>query len=127
MSGAMAIGAEEPLVLASFFAGIILAYGLVGLAVGLGALFAHFEWEYASQLSTNVGSFLFMALSFLFLVVSLVPICLSFGAYALAPNILPLSDSPTLLLVAGLVVSAIINYACAATALSIGSRSLKAR
>ncbi len=127
MSGAMAIGADEPLVLASCAAGVILAYGLVGLGVGLGALFAHFEWEYASQVSTNVGSFLFMGLSVLFLVVSLVPIALSFGAYALAPNILPFSDSPTLILVGGLVVLAIINYACAATALSVGSRSLKAR
>lgn len=127
MSGAMAIGADEPLVLASCAAGVILAYGLVGLGVGLGALFAHFEWEYASQVSTHVGSFLFMGLSVLFLVVSLVPIALSFGAYALAPNILPFSDSPTLILVGGLVVLAIINYACAATALSVGSRSLKAR
>lgn len=127
MSGAMAIGADEPLVLASCAAGVILAYGLVGLGVGLGALFAHFEWEYASQVSTNVGSFLFMALSLLFLLVSLIPIAVSFGAYSLRPDIIPLPASPTIILAGGLFVLAILNYACAATALSVGSRSLKAR
>ncbi len=127
MSGAMAIGADESLVLASGAAGVILAYGLVGLGVGLGALFANFEWEYASQVSTNVGSFLYMALSLLFLFVSLVPITLAFGAYALVPNLLPFSDSPIIILIGGLFILAILNYACAATALSVGSRSLKAR
>lgn len=127
MSGAMAIGVDEPLVAASFAAGVILAYGLVGLSVGLGALFAHFEWEYASQVSSNVGSFLFMALSLLFLVVNLIPIAIAFGAYTLAPDIIPHPSSPTIILVGGILALCVLNYACAATALSVGSRSLKAR
>ncbi len=127
VSGAMAIGADEPLVVASFAVGVVLAYGLVGLSVGLGALFAQFEWEYSNQVSSNVGSFLFMAISLLFLVVNLLPIAAFFGAYALAPEIVSPQWPPSIILVAGLLALAIINYACAAAALSVGSRSLKAR
>jgi len=127
MSGAMAIGADELLVLASCACGVILAYGLVGLGVGLGALFAHFEWEYSSQVTTNVGSFLYMALSLLFLAVNLVPIILMFGAYSLVPGLIPHESSPLIILGSGLLLLAAVNYSCVAASLSVGSRSLKAR
>jgi len=127
LSGAMAVGAEEPLVLASGLIGFILSYGLVGMSIGFGALFAHFEWDYSSQVSTNMGSFIFMAVSFLALGANLVPAALMFGAYAFMPNVFPHPASQSLILVAGILVLALMNWGCAAAAISLGSRSLKAR
>lgn len=127
MSGAMAVGATEPLVLASGAIGFILAYGLVGMSIGFGALFAHFEWDYASQVSTTMGSFIFMALSLVFLAVNAVPITLMLGLYSFFPNILSSQSSPHLILCLGTIMLALLNYGCAAACLSIGSRSLKTR
>ena len=127
MSGAMAIGAHESLVLSTGIVGIILTYGLVGLGVGLGALFAHFEWDYASQVSSNVGSFLFMALSILFLIANLIPVTLMFGAYSLMPDLFHHHLSSTVILALGILTLAVFNYLCVAAALSVGSRALKVR
>jgi ABC-2 type transport system permease protein len=126
LSGAMAVGAEEPLVLASGCIGFILCYGLVGMSIGFGALFAHFEWDYSSQVSTNMGSFIFMAVSFLSLAINLIPVALMFGTYAFMPSLFPHPASQTLILALGLLALALLNWACAAASLSLGSRSLKA-
>jgi ABC-2 type transport system permease protein len=59
-SGAAAIGGELDAIIISGILSLIVCYGIVGLAVGLGALFARFDWEHPSQLSASLGSMLFM-------------------------------------------------------------------
>jgi len=97
------------------------------MSIGFGALFAHFEWDYASQVSTTMGSFIFMALSLVFLAVNAIPITLMLGLYSFFPNILPSQSSPHLVLCLGTIMLAVLNYGCTAACLSIGSRSLKTR
>ncbi len=43
----------------------IICYGIVGLAVGLGAYFANFSWEHSSQLVASFGSMVYMLASVL--------------------------------------------------------------
>ncbi len=68
-TGAIAIGGKSDTIFISGLLSLILCYGIVGLAVGLGAYFARFDWEHPSQLSASLGSMLFMlcAISLVFL------------------------------------------------------------
>ena len=86
ISGAMALNADVPLVLASCAAGIILCHGLVALGIGIGAVFSQFEWEHSTQLSMNLGSFIFMLVSMFFVLLNLVPLGLMFGTDVLVPD-----------------------------------------
>jgi hypothetical protein len=73
-----------------------------------------------------MGSFIFMAVSFLSLAINLIPVALMFGTYAFMPSLFPHPASQTLILALGLLALALLNWACAAASLSLGSRSLKA-
>lgn len=72
-SGALAINADVHIVLLSAVCSWIICYGIVGLAIGLGAYFAHFDWEHSSQLAASLGSLLFMLASTGLIVLNLVP------------------------------------------------------
>jgi ABC-2 type transport system permease protein len=127
ISGAMALNADVPLVLASCATGIILCHGLVALGVGLGALFSQFEWEHSTQLSMSLGSFIFMLTSMLFLGVNLIPIGLMFGTYTLFPEDAHHPYFSTLVLAGGLCATYIINRLTSWWALSAGARALEPR
>ncbi len=126
-SGAMALNAEGPLLLATSVASVILCYGLVNLAIGMGAIFSQFDWEHASQVSTNVGSFVFMVVSMIFLALNMIPLGMLFGAYIIVPEF---ADNPTdRALILGLSLTALflINRIIAGWALSAGSKALEAQ
>jgi len=53
--------------------GIVVAIGVVSLAIGFGGLFANFSWEYQSQIAAGLGSFCFMITSVLLIFFSLSP------------------------------------------------------
>jgi len=72
-SGAMAINVDFHIACIHAMASWILAYGIVGLAVGMGAIFSSFEWEHPSQLMSSTGSLLYMITASLLVVVSLIP------------------------------------------------------
>lgn len=127
ISGAMALNADVPVVLASCIAGIALCHGLVGLAVGLGALFSQFEWEHSTQLTTGVGSFLFMLASMLFLALNMIPLGLMFGVYVLFPEHHATQHFTHLVLGTGLVTTYLVNRITSAWALSAGARALQPR
>lgn len=126
-SGAMALDAEGPLLFATCIASIVLCYGLVNLAIGMGAMFAQFDWEHTTQVSTNVGSFVFMVVSLLFLALNMIPLGMLFGAYIVIPE---LSENPTeraWILGISLTVLFLINRIIAGWALSAGVKALEAR
>jgi ABC-2 type transport system permease protein len=126
ISGAMALNAEGPLVLATCVAGIILSYGLVALGIGMGAVFSQFDWEYSAQLSTNLGSFLYMFSALLLLAIDLIPLTMMFGGYLILtqtsePEPVPTS---TLVLICGLGTLFLINRVLGAWALKTGAKAL---
>lgn len=57
--------------------GIVIAYGISGIAIGLGGEYANFTWEHISQLSASLGSFLCMltAVTYLGICSSILEFC----------------------------------------------------
>jgi len=127
VSGAMALNADGPLVIASCVAGMILCHGLVGLGIGLGAMFSQFEWEHSTQLAMSVGSFIFMLTSMIFVGVNLVPIGLMFGAYVLFPENTTYPYFSTLVITGGLLSTYLLNRIATWWALAAGARALQPR
>lgn len=73
-SGALAIGAPLKIVAVNVMTSFVICYGIVGLAVGIGAQFSNFDWESASQLSASLGNMIFMIFSAILIIVSLAPV-----------------------------------------------------
>ncbi len=72
-SGALAIDAPFSVVLICVLTSWAICFGIVGLAIGMGASFANFTWEHTSQLATSFGSLVFMLSSTLLIVCNLFP------------------------------------------------------
>lgn len=64
-AGAYLTDCPASVVVFAALAGGIIAYGIVGLAVGLGAYFSNFDWELPSDLAASFGSLVFMLVSVL--------------------------------------------------------------
>ncbi|MCB0309590.1 MAG: hypothetical protein KDD42_00060, partial [Bdellovibrionales bacterium] len=75
-SGALAIQAPLQIVVVNIITSWIICFGVVGLAVGLGALFANFDWENPSQLAASFGSLVFMMASSVLILISLIPVAI---------------------------------------------------
>ena len=75
-AGSLAIGSSTSVILYSIGLGLMIAYGIVGLAIGLGAQFANFEWEHSSQLAASFGSLVFMLTSMIAIIINIAPIAL---------------------------------------------------
>lgn len=125
ISGAMALNAEGPLVLASCAAGIIICHGLVGLGIGLGAFFSQFEWEHSTQISTSLGSFIFMITSVIVLSLTMVPLGCMFGTYILFPESHSTQSSELIIISSGLVCTYLVNHVASWWALSLGAKALQ--
>lgn len=72
-SGALAINAGPHVVIINALSSWVICYGIVGLAVGMGAFFANFDWEHTSQLAASFGSLVFMLVSTLLIALNMVP------------------------------------------------------
>ncbi len=125
ISGAMALNAEGPLVLASCAAGIIICHGLVGLGIGLGAFFSQFEWEHSTQISTSLGSFIFMITSMIVLSLTMVPLACMFGIYLLFPESHSTQSAELIIIGSGLLGTYIVNQMASWWALSLGAKALQ--
>jgi ABC-2 type transport system permease protein len=125
ISGAMALNAEGPLVLASCAAGIIICHGLVGLGIGLGAFFSQFEWEHSTQIATSLGSFIFMITSVIVLSLTMVPLGCMFGIYLLFPESHSTQSAELIIIGSGLLGTYLVNQMASWWALSLGARALR--
>jgi hypothetical protein len=105
-------------------ASLILCHGLVTLAIGLGAIFSQFDWEHSTQISTNVGSFVFMVVSIIILALDMIPLGMLFGAYIIMPEIV--QDSSQIAWIFGLSLTAlfVLNWLIARWVLAAGARAL---
>jgi fumarate reductase subunit C len=105
----------------------VIAYGIVGLAIGLGAHFANFDWDHPSQLAASFGSLVFMLLSVVTIFINMIPplILVFLRSERLSAE---LSEGRWYLaVICAVVLLVYINYALVRSALSMGERSLLAR
>lgn len=72
-SGAVAIGADWTIILISLFFSVVMCYGIVGIAIGMGGVFAQFDWEHSSQLAAGFGNFVFMLCAIILIFFSMLP------------------------------------------------------
>lgn len=73
-TGAFIVGADNLSLMVIFLASWCTSFGIVGLGVGLGAVFAYFDWEHASQLAASFGSFVFMLLAIVVIAINMLPV-----------------------------------------------------
>jgi len=125
-AGAVAIGAEPRIVAVCALSSVVVSYGVVGLAIGFGALFAHFEWEHTSQLAGGFGSLLFMLVATVLIFLNMVP---AWVILFYAPKIgMSLESVSSMLLIGVLILTVIgINIQIARIAMRTGTESLLRR
>ena len=121
-AGAAAIGGALDAILISGVLSLVVCYGIVGLAIGLGAIFARFDWEHPSQLSASLGSMLFMICAISLVFFNMLPAWfLLAGEQSYAPALgLSLYQSVALLSVCAF----IFNFIVVRVALRMGERKL---
>jgi ABC-2 type transport system permease protein len=128
VSGAFAIRADPQIVLASGLLGIIVCYGIVGLAVGLGAVYANFTWEHTSQLAASFGSLIFMISSSTLIGINMLPTTLIIMLRGIDESQHSLPESHWYATLAScIVLLAYINYVTTRWALKVGENSLRER
>ena len=123
VAGALAIGGTFEAVLLSGASSIILCYGIVGLAIGIGCYFARFDWEHPSQLSASLGSMLFMVSAIILVFLNMLPAWfLLAGEENYAPSLgLNLNQAVLLLTIA----SILINSLIVRESLKVGEQKLR--
>lgn len=125
--GALSIGASPFALVSSTVLGIVMSAGLVGMAIGLGGMFANFTWEHPSQLAASFGSLVYMLAS-----TALILACMGPGIILLLLNDmrwlrhLPDFERYTLYF-SSLYLVTYINFAVARWALNAGGASLELR
>jgi len=73
VSGAWASQAPPATVLLSAFLGLATSVGTVGLGIGVGAVYARFDWHSPTQVAASFGSLVYMLLSLCTTFVTLIP------------------------------------------------------
>ena len=71
--GAMAIGLNTGATFYTIVIGLSLSLGGTGLATGLGAVFARFEWESPNQISAGIGTLVLLPLGLLLVALTSIP------------------------------------------------------
>ncbi len=74
LAGGLALQLREHLLVGQVALALVSTYGIVGMAVGFGARFAAFDWEHPSQITSSLGSFLYMAVAIAAVVFQLIPV-----------------------------------------------------
>lgn len=122
----LSLGVKNEVLLMSAVASLAICYGIVGLAIGLGARFANFNWEHASQLAAGFGNMVFMLTSISLIAANLVPACVMLFANPsdFAPFANPILNQ-TILLVAMFSVIFAVNFAVKNIAINIGVKNMQ--
>lgn len=83
-TGAFASGATSLIIIVNILCSWIMCYGLVGLAIGMGAIFSRFDWEHVSQLAVGFGNIVFMLSAAVLILLCMIPVwflIFGFGPY----------------------------------------------
>lgn len=124
-SGAMALDADGSLVIASLVAGLIISYGFVGVSVGLGAVFAKFDCDHSTQVSTSLGGLMLIITCILLLICDTIPLAFTFGSHILFPARQPGVAVDVVELYIPLAILLAINIMATALSIRIGRRALR--
>lgn len=121
----LSLGVDRERLLVSLVVSWIICYGIVGIAIGMGARFANFSWEHSSQLAAGFGNMVFMISSIGLIALNLVPACIMLFYN---PERLNLSLSPGILqalLIASMLLSMLVlNLLAKRVAIKSGLNSL---
>lgn len=126
VSGAMAFHGTVGGLLATALCGLALSIGITGLGVGSGAVFAKFDWDSPTQVTASFGSLVFMMLSFVLILVSIVPA--GFLFILVSVNGLTATMEPHSYLIANICSATLllfVNIAAARRALIAGATALQ--
>jgi ABC-2 type transport system permease protein len=74
VSGGMAVDAEPRIIAVSGLSSWVMCYGVLGLAVGMGAAFSNFSWDHPAQITAGMGAVLYFLACVLLIAVSMLPI-----------------------------------------------------
>ncbi|MCB0335911.1 MAG: hypothetical protein KDD62_06380 [Bdellovibrionales bacterium] len=128
ISGALAIHVSPMMILFHAFMCVFLCYGMVGAAIGCGALFHQFDFEHQAQLSTSLGSLAYMIIASALVVITMLP-----SGLLLFLRILRIStESPVSIAWISLIIvcmglMAYINYLAASWSIALGERALESK
>lgn len=126
VSGTWAIFATPETVIVSAVLAVALTIGTTGLAVGIGAVYAKFDWESPAQVNASFGSLVYMLLSLALVAVTMLP---SMPIFILTsvPTLAAQMDRHeyTLVVLCSLFLVFYVNYAVCRHALNAGAQHLK--
>ena len=74
VSGAWAVQAPVETVVLSAITAIALSAGIVGLGIGVGAVYVKFDWESPTQVTASFGSLVYMFLAFAVSMITMIPV-----------------------------------------------------
>lgn len=121
--GTYMVAPSGAVLLISSYSALCTAVGIVGLAVGLGAVFCDFEWEHPSQLQASFGSLVFMLLCVGVIMINQIPTALLITvAHSRSTTIFSVDASLVFLLSA--LFLGLSNLYCAFFALRVGQKVL---
>ena len=128
VSGAWAIHVSPAAVFICAILGVAMSAGVVGLAVGIGSVYARFDWDSPTQVAASFGSLVFMVLAIVIVLVTLIPSALLIILTSIPGVVRTLSHSDYLMLLAcGTFLVFFINLSTARWALSAGYQALRQR
>ncbi|NMC64474.1 MAG: hypothetical protein GYA55_15015 [SAR324 cluster bacterium] len=121
-AGAFAVKASVVALILNMGAAVFISLGIVGMALGMGAIFANFAWEHSSQLSAGLGNFLFMLSStvLIFLNTGLVALTLSYWRAAFLEGKL----ESLVLVISSILLMSLMNALTAKFAMNLGTKAL---
>lgn len=73
-AGNVALGTSLSVTATTFIVGWVLSAGIIALGLGIGAIFARFDWEHSAQLVASFGSFVFMLSSIFLITLNMIPL-----------------------------------------------------
>ena len=126
VSGSWAINAAVPTVIATLFLAVMLSFGIVGLGIGVGAIYARFDWDSPAQVTANFGSLMYMLLALGTIVATLIPSGFLFVLTSVPTFTALMSKRDHMLaLTCCYLLIFVLNYSVARHAMSAGAQRLK--
>ena len=130
LAGVFAIHPDPLLIAASMFVGICLSFGCTGLAIGIGSMFASFEWESPNQIAAGFGTLVLLLCSLGLVLATTVPasVLLFLAAVPAARvkvglDLVPIVVGACMVLVI-VINGAISSFACKRGSVALASRSI---
>jgi ABC-2 type transport system permease protein len=127
VTGAMIVEAQVSAFVLSVISAAVISISITGLSVGMGAVYAKFDWESPSEMISGFGNLAFMFIALIVVTVSLIPITAMFAIVCLPDILIPIYKGDiqiTLICLISLMLA--MNYYSGKLALKLGESSLVA-